>query len=165
MLDKTMIDRLNYQLNLESYSVQLFLQMSLWCADKGFVGTAAFLQKCAEEERGHLQRIIEYVSGTGAMPILGTTNAPPHEFSSITDLFQQIYEYEQLVSEKFKNLSHFALTTQDYATFNLAQWFVADQHLEEQIWRTLLDQLELFGDDMAAVMLIDCDLGRRAKLA
>lgn len=44
MLSADMISRLNDQLNLEFYSANLYLQMSAWCADKGFEGAASFLK-------------------------------------------------------------------------------------------------------------------------
>ena len=50
MLSADMISRLNDQLNLEFYSANLYLQMSAWCADKGFEGAASFLKKHSREE-------------------------------------------------------------------------------------------------------------------
>ncbi len=54
MLKPDMVNQLNAQLNLEFYSSNLYLQMSAWCADKGYEGAAAFLKAHAAEEMEHM---------------------------------------------------------------------------------------------------------------
>lgn len=76
MLTYEMTAQLNDQLNLEFYSANLYLQMSAWCNDKGFEGAAAFLREHSAEEMQHMQRLFNYLSDTGAMPVLGTIDAP-----------------------------------------------------------------------------------------
>ena len=71
MLTNEMTARLNDQLNLEFYSANLYLQMSAWCSDKGFEGAAAFLKSHSREEMEHMQRLFDYLSDTGVMPVLG----------------------------------------------------------------------------------------------
>ena len=44
MLNKAIIDKLNEQINLEFASSNIYLQMSAWCANKGYEGAAAFLR-------------------------------------------------------------------------------------------------------------------------
>ena len=99
-----MAQKLNEQLNLEFYSANLYLQMSAWCSDKGFEGAAAFLKKHSQEEMQHMQRLFEYLSGTGSMPILGTISAPPIDFASLTDVFKLTYEHEQLITAQINEL-------------------------------------------------------------
>ncbi len=44
--------------------------MSAWCSDKGYEGAAAFLAH-SQEEMEHMQRLFDYLSDTGALPLLG----------------------------------------------------------------------------------------------
>src|SRR5450759_1132300 len=88
MLSKAMVENLNEQVQLESYSSNLYLQMSAWAEVKGLEGCAAFLRAQAQDELAHMQRLFKYVYETGALPIIGTIKAPPTKFKSISELFQ-----------------------------------------------------------------------------
>ncbi|MBY6188014.1 non-heme ferritin [Marinobacter hydrocarbonoclasticus] len=162
MLSKAMVDKLNEQINLEFFSSNLYLQMSAWCEDKGFEGAAHFLRAHADEEMEHMRRLFTYVSEAGGLPMLGAIDAPAHEFDSLISLFAQTYEHEQLVTRKINELAHAAFTNQDYSTFNFLQWYVAEQHEEEKLFKSILDKLELVGADGQGLYLVDKDL---AKLA
>jgi ferritin len=158
-----MIDQLNEQINLEFFSSNLYLQMSAWCEDKGFEGAAEFLRGHAVEEMEHMQRLFTYVSETGAMPILGAIAAPNHEYASLGAVFRETFEHEQMITRKINKLAHGAFTSQDYSTFNFLQWYVAEQHEEEKLFKGILDKLELVGEDGKALFFIDKDLATMAK--
>jgi ferritin len=163
MLSKTMVENLNAQINLEFFSSNLYLQMSAWCEDKGFEGAAVFMRKHATEEMEHMQRLFTYVSETGALPILGAIEAPKHEFTSLGDVFRETYEHECMITEQINKLAHVAFTSQDYSTFNFLQWYVAEQHEEEKLFKGILDKLELVGENGQALFFIDKDLATMAK--
>ncbi|MBA5764058.1 non-heme ferritin [Vibrio sp. 404] len=163
MLSQAMVDQLNEQINIEFFSSNLYLQMSAWCEDKGFGGAAEFLRAHAVEEMEHMQRLFTYVSETGAMPILGAIEAPQHQFESLGDVFRETYEHEQMITAKINKLAHLAFTSQDYSTFNFLQWYVAEQHEEEKLFKGILDKLELVGEDGKALFFIDKDLAALAK--
>lgn len=163
MLSEAMIKQLNEQINLEFFSSNLYLQMSAWCEDKGFEGAAEFLRVHATEEMEHMQRLFTYVSETGALPILGAIDAPKHEFDSLGDVFRETYEHECMITRKINELAHLAFSTQDYSTFNFLQWYVAEQHEEEKLFKGILDKLELIGEDGKALFFVDKDLAAMAK--
>lgn len=158
MLKNEMVQKLNEQLNLEFYSSNLYLQMSAWCSDKGFEGAAAFLKEHAQEEMQHMQRLFDYLSDTGAMPVLGSIAAPPVAFASLAEVFQLTYEHEQLITSQINALAHVAMTTQDYSTFNFLQWYVAEQHEEEKLFKSILDKLALVGNTGSGLFFVDKDL-------
>ncbi|CAH0532231.1 putative bacterial non-heme ferritin [Vibrio stylophorae] len=164
MLAAAMIDKLNEQINLEFFSSNLYLQMSAWCEDKGFEGAALFMREHAKEEMLHMQKLFTYVSETGAMPLLGTIEAPRADYGSLGDLFRETYQHEQLVTKKINELAHVAFTAQDYSTFNFLQWYVAEQHEEEKLFKSILDKIELVGEDGKALFFIDKDLAELAKI-
>lgn len=165
MLKKKMINKLNEQINLEFYSSNLYLQMAAWCEEKGFDGAAKFLHAHASEEMEHMSRLFNYVSETGALPILGAIAAPPHEFESLGDVFNKIYQHECEVTEKINELAHHAFEGKDYSTFNFLQWYVAEQHEEETLFKGILDKIDLVGHDGHALFFIDKDLAEMAKNA
>ena len=145
MLSKALVEHLNKQINLEFYSSNMYLQMSSWCEYKGLEGCANFLQLHAQEEMQHMQRLFTYVNETGAMAILGQIKAPPTEFKSVKDVFKQTYEHECFVTKKINKLADAAMNEKDYSTFNFLQWYVAEQHEEEKLFKSILDRIEIIG--------------------
>lgn len=162
MLNQTMIDQLNAQINMEFFSSNLYLQMSAWCEDKGFEGAAKFMRAHASEEMLHMQRLFTYVSETGGMPLLGAIEAPQAEYDSLLALFEYTYEHEQLITSKINALAHAAFTQQDYSTFNFLQWYVSEQHEEEKLFKSIVDKIRLVGEDGKALFFVDKDLAQMA---
>ncbi|MBT1446112.1 non-heme ferritin [Shewanella sp. JM162201] len=158
MLAATMIAKLNEQINLEFFSSNLYLQMSAWCEDKGFDGAALFMRAHADEEMGHMRRLFTYVSETGGLPLIGAIAEPQSQFNSLLSLFEYTYEHEQLITRKINELAHVAFTTQDYSTFHFLQWYVAEQHEEEKLFKSIVDKIRLVGEDGKALFFIDKDL-------
>ena len=163
MLEAAMIEQLNKQINLEFFSSNLYLQMSAWCEDNGFEGAAEFMRKHADEEMEHMKRLFTYVSETGAMPKLGTIEAPNCEYNSLGDVFRETYAHEKIVTKAINGLAHTAFTNQDYSTFNFLQWYVSEQHEEMKLFKGIIDKIELVGEDGKALFFIDKDLAEMAK--
>ncbi|MGL4473092.1 MAG: non-heme ferritin [Shewanella sp.] len=165
MLASAMIDKLNEQINMEFYSSNLYLQMSAWCEDKGFEGAAKFMRSHADEEMQHMRRLFTYVSETGGVPLIGAIAAPAHHYQSLLQLMQQTLEHEQLITRKINELAHTAFMTQDYSTFHFLQWYVAEQHEEEKLFKSIVDRIILVGEDGKALFFIDKELDAMATQA
>jgi ferritin len=165
MLSEKMVHRLNEQINLEFYSSNLYLQMSSWCSHQGFEGSSAFLKRHAEEEQGHMQRLFQYVEQTGALAVLGTIKSPPAEFKSLEEVFQQTYEHEVHVTKKINELADTALEEKDYSTFNFLQWYVAEQHEEESLFKSILDKVAIIGTEGSGLFFLDREIGGMAAAA
>ncbi len=163
MLSKPLIAALNKQVNAEFYASNLYLQMSAWCTFKGLLGCAAFLQKQATEEMQHMQRLFTYVNETGAMAVLGTISAPPTDFKSALEVFEQTFEHEREVTKSIFQLVEKALAEKDYSTFNFLQWYVAEQHEEESLFKSILDKFKIIGTDGRGLFFIDREIGELAK--
>ncbi|MCS4533260.1 non-heme ferritin [Neisseria montereyensis] len=158
MLSTKIIDHLNDQMNLEFYSSNVYLQMSAWADSHGFEGTAAFLKAHAAEEMQHMQRLFNYLSETGATPQIGTINAPKADYNGLKDVFQTVYEHEKMITQKINELVEATFAEKDYSSFNFLQWYVAEQHEEERLFKSILDKLNLVGDDGKGLYYVDKDL-------
>ncbi len=158
MLKTEMIDKLNEQMNLELYSSLLYQQMSAWCSYHSFEGAAAFLRRHAQEEMTHMQRLFDYLTDTGSLPRIHTVSSPFAEYASLDELFRATYEHEQLITQKINELAHAAMTSQDYPTFNFLQWYVAEQHEEEKLFKSIIDKLTLAGKSGEGLYFIDKEL-------
>lgn len=160
MLSQTMIDKLNKQINLEYYSSNMYLQMASWCESQGLDGCNNFLRRHAHEEMEHMQRLFDYVNETGAMAILGSIDAPPHEFATIKDVFLATYKHECAVTQKINALVHTAFAEQDYSTFSFLQWYVAEQHEEEKLFKSILDKINMIGTENKGLYFIDQEVAK-----
>ncbi len=158
MLKQSIINKLNEQINLEFASSNIYLQMSSWCANHGYEGAAAFLLRHADEELEHMQKLFDYVSETGGLPLLGTIEAPRHEFESLQQLFEIVLEHEKLVTSKINELVEVTFDNKDNAAFNFLQWYVAEQHEEETLFNGIVDKFHMIGDDKLGIYLIDREL-------
>lgn len=163
MLSSAMINRLNAQINLEMFSARLYLQMSSWCAHKALEGCATFLGQHADEEMAHMRRLLSYMHETGALAILEGLEAPPHNFGSLKEMFSQVYSHEQLVTRKINELVHLANSEPDYSTLQFLQWYVAEQHQEEFLFKSILDKIDLIGTEGQGLFFIDQEIGKLAS--
>ncbi len=163
MLSTKTIESLNHQINLEIYSSHLYLQMSSWCSYQSLEGCAAFLSQHADEEMMHMRRLFNYLQETGALATIGGMQAPPAKFESLTQMFEKIYEHEQLVTSKINDLVHLANTEPDYATLQFLQWYVAEQHQEEFLFKSILDKINLIGTEGQGIFFIDREIGNMAN--
>ena len=164
MLSQSMIDQLNTQINLEIFSSHLYLQMSSWCAYKALDGCALFLSQHADEEMMHMRRLISYLQETGALAVVGSMEAPPKEFNSLQEMFEKIYAHEQFITSKINNLVHLATTESDYSTVQFLQWYVAEQHQEEFLFKGILDKIKLIGTDGQGLFFIDREVANLAAM-
>ena len=119
MLSENIIKHLNAQMNAEFYSSNVYLQMSAWADHKGFPGAAKFLKAHAAEEMEHMQRLFTYLCETGALPQLGTIAAPKTEYSSLKEVFEEVYAHEKEITGKINLLVEETFKEQDYSSFNL----------------------------------------------
>lgn len=158
MLSESMLSRLNAQINLEFYSSNTYLQMSAWADSHGLEGSATFLKAHAAEEMQHMQKLFDYVLETGGMPTLGAIEAPKTDFVSLREVFEITLAHEKHVTNAINELVALAFDSKDFSTFNFLQWYVAEQHEEENLFQTVLDKMDLLGDDPKNLFFIDREI-------
>ncbi len=159
MLSKSIVTKLNEQISLENYSSNLYLQMSAWAEIEGLDGSAAFLRAQAREELEHMYRLFKYVYETGSLPVIGTIEAPPTKFKSISALFKQVLDHEKEITKKINELMDIALKENDHSTASFLQWYVSEQHEEEHTMQQVLDKIHNIGESGSGVYFIDRAIG------
>ncbi|MFV0591047.1 MAG: non-heme ferritin [Draconibacterium sp.] len=160
MLKENVLKKLNEQVTAEHYASNLYLAMSSWCADQGLNGAARFLREHSKEELEHMYRLFDYINETGSMAIVSSIEAPPTQFDSLKDVFEQTYKHELLVTEKINDLVDLTLSEKDYSSFNFLQWYVSEQHEEEALFKGILDRIDIVGLEGRSLFLLDQEVGR-----
>tara|TARA_R110000868_G_scaffold251050_1_gene507770 strand:- start:2264 stop:2782 length:519 start_codon:yes stop_codon:yes gene_type:complete len=158
MLSKKIEKALNSQIKIEAESSQIYLAMACWAEVKGLEGVAGFMYGQSQEERDHMLKLVKFVNERGGHAQISELAAPNVTFNSFKEMFEKLFEHEVFVSESINELVHISLQEKDYATHNFLQWYVSEQIEEEAMARTILDKINLIGDDKGGLYLFDRDI-------
>lgn len=166
MLKANIIEKLNAQVNAEMFASNLYLQMAAWCEDKGLAGAAEFFKKHVPEELAHRDKFIHYLFECGAPVRISALDAPRADYNNLVEVIEAAYAHEQKVTAMINDIANLALDERDFNTFNMLQWFIAEQREEEVLFRGILDQIALVafkGQSGEAMFHINQHLQRLAQ--
>lgn len=163
MLDKKIEKILNEQIAIEAQASFKYLSLATWCDIKGFSGAARFLYEHSDEERVHMMKLINYVIDRGGNVEVPQISKPKSDFKSIKEVFQFAYEGEIKVTEGINAIVSLSFKHSDHTTHNFIQWYVNEQLEEENLYRQILDRIELIGESGNALYLIDVEIEKLSK--
>lgn len=132
---------LQSQIEKEGYSSNLYLGMASWAEIKGYPGIAAWLYAQAEEERGHMLKIVRFINDRGEIAAVAGNQAPLSEWKDVHTLFAEVLKHEQYITASINEIADACLQNKDYTVFNWIQWFVSEQIEEESNVRGVLEFL------------------------
>jgi ferritin len=163
MLSKAILEGLNEQINKEISSAYLYLAMASYCETLTLPGTATWLRVQWQEELSHALKLFEYVNSRGGHVVFDAIPKPPAKHKSIRDVFEQVLAHEQKVTASIHKLYELTLKEKDYATQIELQWFIKEQVEEEKAAADILEQFRMMGDSGTPLLMMDRQLGARAK--
>ena len=149
---------LNDQIKYEAQASMQYLAMASWAESKGFGGVATFFYNQAEEEGQHMTKLVKFVNERGGEVIIPALDQPKSDFGSLLALFEKFLQSEIFVTEKINHIIFECLQHKDYNVHNFMQWYVTEQLEEEATARTLLDKLNIIGDNTSGYYLFDRDI-------
>lgn len=161
MLSEKLQKALNEQINNELFAAYQYLAMAEYFAAMNLDGFAHWMRLQREEEIEHAMKIFDFVIDRDARVKLSAIAAPPSKFASPLDVLKKALEHERSVTEKINTLYTAAKKENDYPTEALMQWFVLEQVEEEASALKVVERLEMAGDDKAALLMIDREMGQR----
>jgi ferritin len=162
-MEQAVTDAVNEQIKHELSSAYVYLSMSAHFEAENLPGFARWMRVQAQEELGHAMRLFDYVNRRGGRVILQAVEQPPHRFSSPLSIFEQALEHETKVTQLIAQLYETAVAHRDYATQVEIQWFITEQVEEENSAILIVDQLKMAGDNRAALLMLDRQLGARTE--
>ncbi len=159
MLTKNVESALNDQIGMEGYASNYYLSAASWCDARGLEGAAGFLYKHADEERMHMMKLFTYINDAGGYAHAPSIKQPPLEFKTLKDLFEAVFNHELEVTKSINELVDLCMKEKDHSTYQFLQWYVAEQHEEEKLFRTIIEKINLLGpDDSRGLYWIDKEL-------
>jgi ferritin len=160
-LSEKLTAALNEQMTKEAHASQIYLSYASWADSNGYSGIANFLFRHAAEERNHMMKLLEYILKRGAKVKITAIPAPTADPKSVFNCFEKVFEQECDNTTAIYKLVKMALKEEDWATWNLIQWFVEEQTEEENLAISLLDKIKIAGGEKAtgnALYELDKDL-------
>ena len=155
---KECIDILNFRIEQEEYSARVYIAMSMWLNDKGYLNAAELWNKNSQDELTHAQWAKDFLLDMGVTPKTPTLKEPSQTFTGLPDVIKQSYAHEMLVTQQCNELATHALKYNNHLLYQLALKYLTEQQEELGKMQNLLDQLEAFGEDKIAMRLLDHEL-------
>lgn len=134
---------LNAQIKNELMSSQLYLGMTCFLDDKGWIGASKYYFKTAKEELNHMNKIYDYLFDRNVKAVVPTTDEVKQEFAGIREILESSLEHEIEVTKNWNDISEKAKAEGDNTTYEFAQWFLTEQVEEENKFREILFKLGL----------------------
>lgn len=154
---------LNEQIKHEFYSSYLYLSMASYFENIPLEGFTKWFRKQAQEEHEHGMKIYNYINDRNLQVDLQGIDKPPVKFKSVEDIFKQALAHEKKVTHWIYEIYELALKEKDHATHVFLQWFITEQVEEEKNAQDNLDQIQLIGDDKAALFVIDQNFAKKVS--
>ncbi len=151
----------NEQIKNELSAGYLYLSMSAHFDQENFPGFGHWMRLQAQEELAHAMRLFDYVQRRGGRVELHGIEAPTTGFGPPLSVFESVLEHERAVTGMIHGLFELSGKKRDLAAQQELQWFIAEQVEEEASAATARDQVRMAGDDQAALLMLDQQLGSR----
>jgi ferritin len=152
---------MNDQVRKEFESAYIYLSMAAWMEDQTLPGFAAWLRQQAREEAGHAMKIYDHLIDRGCRVELQPLAGPPTDFKTSLDVFQEVKKHEEQVTKSINELYGLAVDDRDYASQVFLEWFITEQVEEEKNSSQVLESVRRVGDNQAALVMLDRELGQR----
>lgn len=154
-------DAVSEQIKHEFYSAYLYLSMAGSFEVASLPGFAQWMRKQSEEEREHAMKLFDFLLDRGEHVELQAIDQPPYAFRSSLDTFEQALEHEKEITSRIHELYDLSARENDYPAQVLLGWFVTEQVEEEKNATEIVERLKMAGEDGAALLLLDRELGQR----
>ncbi len=161
MLAEKIESLLNQQVKHEFDAGNWYLSMASWAEVQGYHGAANFFLEQSREENFHAMKIFHFINDMDGHALAPEIAKPPADFDSYRHLFERSLELEQENTKAINGLMNAAQEARDHATARFLQWYVDEQVEEEDLFRTILDKLNILGDDRSGIYMLDQELGQR----
>lgn len=158
-ISKTLTDLLNYRIEQEEYSSRIYLSMSMWLNDRGFMGASSLWKKYSDEELSHANLAYNFLLDMGIQPKVPALKEPPQDFDGLPDIIYKSYEHEVEVYNQCNALAKAALSEGNMLLYPLALKLTAEQVEELGKIQTWIDKLETFGTEPMLLRELDEEMG------
>ena len=160
-MDQAVQDAVSEQIGKEFYAAYLYLAISAHFDRTSLLGFSRWMRLQAQEELSHAMRLFDFMNSSGTVVRLGPIDEPPSGFGKPLPVFEAALAHEREVSDLIHRLYDLAVQKHDHATQLELQWFITEQMEEEKLVGTVVEQIRMAGENQAALLMLDRELGNR----
>jgi len=157
-LNAKVADALNNQISAELNASYIYLSMAAWFDNIGLPGFAQWFRGHSTEETEHGMRIYDFLVRRDARVALQGIAAPQADYANAKAVLEAALAHEQTVTAQINALFELAQAEKEFSTQNMLQWFIEEQTEEEDLFRTVLDQVDAAGDNRWNLLLLDKEM-------
>lgn len=161
MLNKTIVQLIDDQINYEFFSAHIYLGIHAFYAARNLDGFANWFLIQAQEERDHAMLLVRYLLNNSEEPVFQDVKKPEGHFDKPDDPLRLTIAHERAVTSRIYNIFGAALDIKDFRTTQFLDWFIKEQGEEEKNAEDLLRKFELFAGDSKGLYLLDQELAAR----
>lgn len=158
LISNECIDYLNYRVQQEEYSARIYLSMSLWLDNNGYVNSAKLWRKYSDEEMKHADIARDYLLAMGVQPATPELEQPKQNFTGLPEIIKESYQHEIDITTQIKELASDVFKKADHMLYELALGYLKEQVEEHAKMQNWIDQLNAFGEDKIAMRLLDHEI-------
>ena len=160
-LSSELENAINVQMKNEFFSAALYRNMAAWAATRGYSGMAHWFRCQAAEETEHGDKFLTFLLDCNNFAYQLGVESPATEWNSCLAVFQYTLAHEKFVSTSIHSIMFMAREERHLQAEPILLEFIAEQVEEEEQAQTIVDRLGLAGDNAAAILQIDKELGER----
>jgi ferritin len=158
LLSDDCVEYLNFRVQQEEYSGRIYLAMSMWLDNNGYVNAAKLWRRYSNEEMAHSDIARTYLLSMGVQPLTPVLESPEQNFTGLPEIIEKSYEHEIVVTKQIKELATDAMTKGDHMLYEFALAYLKEQVEEHNKMQNWVDQLNSFGTDKIAMRLLDHEM-------
>lgn len=159
MMSEEVEKLLNYRIEQEEQSSRIYLAMSMWLTNTGYLGAGKLWRKYANEEMSHAEWARDYILAMGCQPSVPALKSPQQSFVDLPQIVKMSYDHEIEVTKQIKEFAKKALTTGDTMVFTLTQKYLAEQVEEHDKLQNFVDRISAFGVSPILMRELDDEMG------
>ena len=158
MLNEKVRDLLNDQINKELYSAYLYLDFADYYQEMGLDGFANWYNVQMQEETAHAMLMLKYLQNNGEKVTLEAIAKPDKVLDDKLKVLEYGLEHEKYVTSLIHNIYKAAYEIRDYRTMQFLDRFVKEQPEEETNAETMIQKMNLIGEDAKGLYMLNSEL-------
>jgi ferritin len=158
----TLRQLINDQIAHEFHAAYTYLAIAAHFESQSYEGFARWMRLQAKEETGHAMRLFDYMVERGERIELKQIDQPQQDYGTPSQAFRAALEHERKVTGQINRMYAAAVEANDYPTQIMLQWLIQEQVEEENSTGTAVEQLEMAGENKAALLMLDGRFGARS---
>lgn len=158
LISKKTITLLQYRIREEEQSSRLYLSMSLWLENEGYINSSKLWKKYSDEENNHADWARQYLLSFGILPDTPELKSVKKSYKDLPDIVKKSFNHEITITLQLQKLAEHALQIKDNMLYTLAEKYLHEQIEEHNKIQNLMDQLKSFGTSKVSLRLFDNSL-------